>query len=52
MKALMAPILAVIFLGWVFYLTFITKTVKKHKDEVFAGIFFMAVWAVIILVIV
>lgn len=48
----MAPMLAVIFLGWVFYLTFITKTVRKHKDEVFAGFFFMAVWAVIILVIV
>lgn len=52
MKALMAPILALIFLGWVFYITFITKTVKKHKDEVFAGFFFMAVWAVIVYVIV
>jgi len=52
MNALMAPIMAIVFLGWVFYLTFITKTVKKHRDEVFAGFFFIAVWAVIIFVVV
>ena len=52
MNAFIAPILAVIFLGWVFYLTFITKTVKKHKDEVFAGFFFIAIWVVIIFVII
>ncbi|TWJ03227.1 hypothetical protein JN11_00764 [Mucilaginibacter frigoritolerans] len=51
MKALMAPIMAVIFLAWVFYITFITKTIKKNKNEVFAGFFFIAVWAVILVLI-
>ena len=52
MKALMAPIMAVIFLGWVLYITFITKTAKKHKDEIFAGFFFLAVWAVFLFVVI
>jgi len=43
--------MAVIFLGWVFYITFITKTLKKNKNEVFAGFFFIAAWAVILVVI-
>ncbi|MBD1394813.1 hypothetical protein [Mucilaginibacter glaciei] len=48
MRIFAAPIMAIIFLGWVFYIAFITKTIKKHKNEVFAGFFFMAIWAVII----
>jgi hypothetical protein len=51
MRALMVPIMAIIFLGWVFYITFITKTLKKNKNEVFAGFFFIAIWAVILVVI-
>jgi hypothetical protein len=50
MKALMAPIMAIIFLGWVIYITLVTKTLSKHKDEVFAGFCFLAVWAVIIII--
>jgi hypothetical protein len=51
MRVLMVPIMAVIFLGWVFYITFITKTFKKNKNEVFAGFFFMAVWAIILVIV-
>ena len=50
-RVLMVPIMAIIFLGWGFYVTFITKSLKKNKNEVFAGFFFIAVWAVILLVI-
>jgi hypothetical protein len=51
MRLLMVPIMIIIFLGWVFYITFISKTLKKNKTEVFAGFFFIAAWAVILLVI-
>jgi hypothetical protein len=51
MKALMMPIMAIIFLGWVFYITFITKTFKKNKNEVFAGFFFIVVWTLILVAI-
>ncbi|WP_342644519.1 hypothetical protein [Mucilaginibacter sp. CSA2-8R] len=50
MNALIAPIMAIIFLGWVIYLAF-TRTLKRHRDEVFAGFFFMAVWVVILVVV-
>lgn len=40
-------ILSVIFFGWVLYRAFIKKDIKKHKDEVFGGFFFMAVWALL-----
>lgn len=45
MRIFAAPIMAVIFLGWVLYITFVTKTYKKHKNEIFAGFFFIAIWA-------
>ncbi|WP_166727702.1 hypothetical protein [Mucilaginibacter gilvus] len=51
MRALTVPIMAIIFLGWVFYITFITKTLKKNKNEVFAGFAFIAIWVVILVVI-
>jgi hypothetical protein len=40
------PIMSALFLGWILYLVLITKDIKKYKTEVFAGLFFMAVWAV------
>jgi hypothetical protein len=50
MRVFLAPLMAIIFLGWVFYITFITKTLKKNKNEVFAGFFFLGIWAVILMV--
>jgi uncharacterized membrane protein YozB (DUF420 family) len=46
MRIFAAPIMAIIFIGWVCYLIF-KKDVKKHKNEIFAGFVFIAVWAVI-----
>jgi hypothetical protein len=40
------PIMSALFLGWLLYRALITKDIKKYKGEVFAGFFFMAVWAV------
>lgn len=39
--------MAIIFIGWVLYKAFITKDIKKHKNEVFGGFFFIAIWIVI-----
>ena len=50
MRILIAPIMAVIFLSWVFYRAFITKDIKQHKNEVFGGFFFLAIWVAIYLV--
>lgn len=52
MRLFAAPIMAVIFLGWVFYIAFITKTYKQYKNEVFAGFFFIAIWVVFLAVII
>jgi hypothetical protein len=52
MRVLIAPIMAIIFLGWVLYISVVTKTLKKNKNEVFAGFFFIALWAVILLIVV
>jgi hypothetical protein len=45
------PILAIIFIGWVLYRTLITKDIRKYKNEVFGGFFFIAVWVLIYVVI-
>jgi len=43
-----APIVfAALFLGWLLYRIFIAKDVKKYKNEVFGGFFFIVVWLVI-----
>lgn len=47
MRIFAAPILAIIFLAWVFYITFIKKTFKQHKTEVLIGCLFFAVWGII-----
>ena len=46
MRIFAAPIMAIIFIGWVGYLIF-KKDVKKHRNEIFAGFVFIVVWAVI-----
>ena len=48
-----APIVfAALFLGWLLYRIFIAKDVKKYKNEVFGGFFFIVVWLVIYIVLV
>lgn len=48
MRVFAAPIMAILFLGWVLYITFISKTIKKHKTEVLLGFFFFAVWGILL----
>ena len=50
MRIFAVPIMAIIFLGWVIYIVFITKTIKQYKNEVFAGFFFIALWAIFLAV--
>ena len=45
-------IMAIIFIGWVLYRALITKDIRKYKNEVFGGFFFIAVWVVIYAVII
>jgi len=52
MRILMVPIMAIIFIGWVFYITLIKKEFKKHKSEVFGGFCFIAVWLVLYVVLI
>jgi hypothetical protein len=52
MRIFTPVIFSVLFIGWVLYRAFITKDIKKHKNEVFGGIFFMAVWALIYIVLI
>jgi len=50
MRIIMAPIMAIIFIGWVLYRAFIVKDIKKYKTEVFGGFFFIAIWIVLFVV--
>ncbi len=47
MRIFAVPIMAIIFLGWVFYIAFIKKTLKQNKILVLLGFFFFAVWGII-----
>jgi hypothetical protein len=50
---IIAPgILSAIFLGWILYRSFVTKDIKKYKNEVFGGFFFIGIWIVIYTVLV
>lgn len=50
MNALIAPIIAVVFIAWVISLV-LTRKLKQLRNEVFAGLFFMAVWVVILVMV-
>jgi len=52
MRVLMVPIMAIIFIGWVLYIALVKRELKKHRNEVFGGFFFIAVWLVIYVVLV
>jgi hypothetical protein len=41
------PILTIVFSGWLLYRTLIKKDIKKYRNEVFGGFFFITVWIVI-----
>lgn len=40
----------VLFLGWFLYRLLITKDIKKHLNELYMGLIFMGVWALIYMV--
>ncbi|MBK0380573.1 hypothetical protein [Mucilaginibacter segetis] len=50
MAIFVAPILAVLFIGWVLYHALLAKDLKKYKTEAFYGFAFIGVWAIIYLV--
>lgn len=41
------PILLALFLGWILYRAFVKKDLRSHLNEVYVGLFFVAVWAVV-----
>jgi hypothetical protein len=47
MRAFAIPILFVAFVIWILYRAIIKKDLKKHLNDLYLGIFFFSVWAVI-----
>jgi hypothetical protein len=47
LRMIIPPILLAIFIGWIVYRAFIRKDLRNHMTELYAGLFFIAVWAVI-----
>jgi high-affinity Fe2+/Pb2+ permease len=39
--------LATAFIGWFFYRLVIKRDLKKHLNELYAGLFFVLIWALI-----
>ena len=40
-------LLVVVFLGWVLYRLLVKRDLKQHMNELYAGVFFFAVWAAV-----
>lgn len=47
MRILMPIGLVIVFAGWILYRWLIKKDIRKHTNNVFAGLFFIAVWAIL-----
>ncbi|HMK05927.1 MAG TPA: hypothetical protein VK476_00245 [Flavobacterium sp.] len=45
MRVLTPIIFLILFLGWIFYRVFIKKDMKKHFNDLYAGLFFVGIWA-------
>lgn len=45
-RVLIAPVLIVLFFGWILYRLLIRKDLKQHMNELYAGLFFVSIWAV------
>jgi len=43
----MPIVLAILFVTWALYRLFIKKDLLKNKDNLYAGVFFIAVWVII-----
>ena len=39
-----------IFLIWIFYRVFIKKDIRKHRNELYAGLVFMGLWIILFVV--
>ncbi len=48
MRAFAIPILFVAFIVWILYRAIIKKDLKQHLNDLYLGIFFFAIWAVIV----
>ncbi|WP_193553751.1 hypothetical protein [Flavobacterium silvisoli] len=47
MRIFMPIVFFILFAGWVLYRLLLKKDLLKHKAELYLGIFFIAVWAVL-----
>ncbi len=47
MRIFMPVVFIILFAGWVLYRLLLKKDLLKHKAELYLGIFFIAVWAVL-----
>ncbi len=41
------PILAITFIGWIFYHWLFKKDMRKYRKELLIGLVFLAVWGVV-----
>jgi len=48
MRAFIVPILFIAFIIWILYRAIIKKDLKKHLNDLYLGIFFFSIWAVIV----
>ena len=46
-RMILTVVFAIIFLGWILYHLIIKRDLMKQKNNLYAGLFFIAVWAVI-----
>ncbi len=47
MHALIAPGLAIVFIGWLIYHGLIKKDIKKYRNEAYGGLIILGLWVVI-----
>lgn len=47
MYGLIAPGLAIVFVGWLIYHGLIKKDIRKHRNEAYGGLIILGVWVVI-----
>jgi hypothetical protein len=47
MRLFFAPVMALLFIGWILYHWLIKKDIKQHKDDILGGCLFFLAWALI-----
>ncbi len=52
MRILAAPILGIVFVMWILYRALIKKDLKQHLNDLYVGLFFILIWAILFYLIV